>query len=978
MTTEICGEAGGTQASMPGPASVTWASLAAVRPFGEFSSRLVRRAAAVAETRRGVGIVFAAALLFWWLEALIIPLGQGRDFGTYLGGYLQLFHGHPIDLGYLLGRTPIATVVVGGLLDLWGGALAEPVMSLLYAGSIVAWFLAARTFGGRAALLTVIVLVAYPGYGILFHELSSDSVVAAAFAGWSLLTVRVLLAPSARRLALVGAGVGILALVRPANQVLLVLALVPLFALRGSWRTRIVATFAFVVPAVALMGAWTVHNGLRYDNYTLARGGNTTVPFYRAFVTDKIVRPSNGPASRELARAVQRELLTKEPYRSYGINLDRFFSEASSRMQEDLVALSDREKGWKSNDRWLRDVGVEAVRAHPGRYVRGVTGTLWGMLTQSLYRSPSSSDGGGGSANGGSSGGGETVVINGRRLPKPTEGEPIPAAHEGGVATPDHSIYTVWTSPSEHHLVFVHPGDEQRYVALHRRMNELQANLPDRGGSPTLAHRLNQISRWFFPPLFWLVLGLVGLLVRRPSRVLALAVPSVAGLVVIVLSSLGLPPEPHYSVPVAPAFVLLAAGALLGPRRELAAVGRPELARRLAIARPFVGVAAGAIAAVWAVQIYVSKVDGAFDAHQAPQDLAVFLAAAGKVLHGASPYGFNGDQTFAYPPLLAVLVAPLHPLSAGVATLVWTLISLAAIAGALWLLGVRDWRCYALTAVYPVTRSAVGLGTVGPLLLLGIAAAWHWRDRILAAGAAVGTAVALKLFLWPLAVWLALTGRLRAALVGIGLALGLALIPWSAIGFDGLRGYPGLLRHLSDDEATSSYSVVALAVRAHLPEAAGYALSLLAAALLLIAAGWIARDERLSRLDRDVAALTLALAAALAASPIVWVHYFLLLLVPLALTRPRLSALWFVPLAYYPLGEHEWPAGDAGKLALALVTTLVLFGVTLGRRSSFGVLAKLAPVEGRRARVSPSASGESVGARARRPGPSGPSPGSSD
>ena len=218
MTTEICGEAGGTQASMPGPASVTWASLAAVRPFGEVSSRLARRGAALAETRRGVGIVFVVALLVWWLEALIIPLGPGRDFGTYLGGYLQLFHDHPIDLGYLLGRTPIATVVVGGLLDLGGGALAEPVISLLYAGSIVAWFLAARTFGGRAALLTAIVLVAYPGYGILFHELSSDSVVAAAFAGWSLLTVRVLRAPSARGFALMGAGVGVLALIFSPGQ----------------------------------------------------------------------------------------------------------------------------------------------------------------------------------------------------------------------------------------------------------------------------------------------------------------------------------------------------------------------------------------------------------------------------------------------------------------------------------------------------------------------------------------------------------------------------------------------------------------------------------------------------------------------------------------------------------------------------------------------------------------------------------------
>jgi hypothetical protein len=801
-------------------------------------------------------------------------------------------------------------------------------MSLLYAGSIVAWFLAARAFGTRAALLTVAVLVAYPGYGILFHELSSDSVVAAAFAGWALLTVRVMTAPSARGFALVGAGVGVLALIRPANQILLVLALLPLLAIRGSWRPRVIGAVAFVVPAVALMGAWTLHNGLRYDNYTLARGGNATVPFYRAFVTDKIVEPSNGPASRELALAVQRNLLTKEPYRSYGIDLQRFFSEASSRMQEDLVALSDRTKGWKSNHRWLRDVGVEAVRAHPRTYARGVTKTLWGMLTQSLFRSPAPARDSGGSSSSDEAGG-ETVVINGRTLPKPTEGEAIPAAHEGGVATPDGSIYTVWTSPSQHHLVFVHPGDEQRYIALHRRMNELQANLPGRAGSPTLAHRLNQVSRWFPPPLLWLALGLVALALLRPRRTLALAAPAAAGLIVIVLSSLGLPAEPHYSVPMSPAFVLLAAGALFGPRLELGgARSYDDLRRRLAPALPLAGIAVAVIAAAWAGEIYATKIHGAFHSHQAPPDLGVFLSAAGRVLHGASPYAFNGDRTYAYPPLVALLVAPLHPLSVGVATLVWTLAGLAAVCGALRLLGVRDVRCYALALVYPVTKSAVGLGTIGPLLLLAVALAWHWRDRIGGAVAA-GTAVALKLFLWPLVPWLALTRRWRLALFAVTFGLGLALIPWAAVGLDGLRGYPGLLRHLSRDEATSSYSVVALAARAHLPEAVGYVLSFIAAVALLFAASRVARDERLSERERDVATLTLALAAGLAASPIVWVHYFLLLLVPLALARPRFSVWWFVPFAYYPLGEHAWPAGNAWKLGLALVTTLVILAMPL-------------------------------------------------
>src|SRR5437660_12275816 len=116
----------------------------------------------IAETRRDVAVVFLVALAVWWLEALAMPLAQGRDLGTYLGGYIQLFQAHPIDLGYVLGRTPIAVLTVGGLLDLGGGAFAEPVVSLLYAGSIVAWFLAARTFGGRTALLTVIALLLYP------------------------------------------------------------------------------------------------------------------------------------------------------------------------------------------------------------------------------------------------------------------------------------------------------------------------------------------------------------------------------------------------------------------------------------------------------------------------------------------------------------------------------------------------------------------------------------------------------------------------------------------------------------------------------------------------------------------------------------------------------------------------------------------------------------------------------------------------
>src|SRR5438552_1699739 len=89
-------------------------SLAPVRPVGEVSARLARRAVLWADTRAAVVAVFVIALGVWWLQALVIPLDGGRDLGTYLGAYIQLFQSHPIDLGYVLGRTPAATLLVGG------------------------------------------------------------------------------------------------------------------------------------------------------------------------------------------------------------------------------------------------------------------------------------------------------------------------------------------------------------------------------------------------------------------------------------------------------------------------------------------------------------------------------------------------------------------------------------------------------------------------------------------------------------------------------------------------------------------------------------------------------------------------------------------------------------------------------------------------------------------------------------------------
>ena len=71
----------------------------------------------------------------------------------------------------------------------------------------------------------------------------------------------------------------------------------------------------------------------------------------------------------------------------------------------------------------------------------------------------------------------------------------------------------------------------------------------------------------------------------------------------------------------------------------------------------------------------------------------------------------------------------------------------------------------------------------------------------------------------------------------------------------------------------------------------------------------LAARARRSRWDSAILALawrrrslTLAIAAALVLSPVVWRHFFVLLLVPLAIARPRLDVLWLVPIGMW-LGD---------------------------------------------------------------------------
>jgi hypothetical protein len=509
-----------------------------------------------AESGNAAPTVFGIGLAVYAAVSFALPLQAGRDLPRYLLVYGQLFDAHVVFPNALLARTPGTPVVTGLLLE-GGPFVSEAGLAVLYALSIVAWFCVARRFGPAVALTTAAALLAYPGYVLLFHELASDALFAATFALVALLLMRAVEHPTMARAAVLGLGVVALVLARPVGQVLLLLGLAPLLAARGR-RPRVEAVLAFAVAAIVPLVALAGVNAARADDFTVVRGGSASLLF-RTFVADRIVEPDNGEASNELAQAVSRQLLPYEPYRSRGIDLETFFSSGSSRMHDDLTVLSDRTWGWDDDYRHLGRVAREAIRAHPGAYARGIGKDLWRLLLWPLYGpvDPTAASPPAAAAQ----------PAAPAPAASPADDEPIPSSREAPyISTPDGRIREVWTSPTEHSIVFRYPADAARSAALDREVNALLAGLPDRGGHASLVTRLNDVSRLYPRPFMWLLVGVVAVLWRRPRRIAVPAALAACALAVMVSTSLAVYAVAEYSVPVFPAFVLWATAGVFGPR----------------------------------------------------------------------------------------------------------------------------------------------------------------------------------------------------------------------------------------------------------------------------------------------------------------------------------------------------------------------------------------------------------------------------
>ena len=202
---------------------------------------------------------------------------------------------------------------------------------------------------------------------------------------WALLLARTFRSPSTWRFAALGAGIALLVLVRPANQVLLPAVLAALLV-PVAWRRRLGWSAACLAAAVAILGAWAVHNGVRYDDATVARGGRAWVPFLRVWLADKTVEPENGDASQRLADLIESEVLTEDPHARLDVPLDAYLENGTNYETVRLIALSDEVLGRGENYDVIFDSALEGIRESPGTYVRGVADTFWEFLQQQPLR----------------------------------------------------------------------------------------------------------------------------------------------------------------------------------------------------------------------------------------------------------------------------------------------------------------------------------------------------------------------------------------------------------------------------------------------------------------------------------------------------------------------------------------------------------------------------------------------------------------
>lgn len=327
------------------------------------------------------------------------------------------------------------------------------------------------------------------------------------------------------------------------------------------------------------------------------------------------------------------------------------------------------------------------------------------------------------------------------------------------------------------------------------------------------------------------------------------------------------------------------------------------------------------------------------------------------VFHGVSPYIrphgriFIWGIFFDYPAFAAVFFAPLSLLPATVAAGILAGVSILAVLLALRIVGVRDPRVYAIVLMWPPVIMGWQFGNPSLLLVLGAAVCWRYRDRAAMAGLCLALMISLKLFLWPLLIWLLATRRRAAAAYAVGATVIINVVSWGILGYGQITRFVDLLRaDVAWAEIRGSGLVAFFEVHGASSTTAHAAIIVLALACGLAAV-------KLGRAGNDQGSFALGIGTALIATPLLWPHYYALLAVPLAIVLPRLTVAWGIPFLMLPAIitptatpllptlttiPAAYPAGWPIAVCLGAAVLLILLTVSRGYERAEAGLTRLA------------------------------------
>ena len=277
-------------------------------------------------------------------------------------------------------------------------------------------------------------------------------------------------------------------------------------------------------------------------------------------------------------------------------------------------------------------------------------------------------------------------------------------------------------------------------------------------------------------------------------------------------------------------------------------------------------------------------------------------ALSGERLYDTSVLQTGGFGLFYYPPPFILAILPFAILPAATAAAVWVGLSALMLVAGIALLpmaATTRWLTLLLAGLSWPVAYALKLGQVGPLLFLLFALGLRWLDRPARIGVLGALGALVKVQPGIVLVWAALTRRWTA--VSVGLAVGAVASLVATLTLGGAQIWADLillLWNVSDPISTPhNFTPGAVAFQAGASPETAAAIQL-GSTLLVVVALVVAAF----RLRADSSYLVAVIASQLV-SPILWDHYAMLLLLPVAWLLERRQ--WWavlVPLSTSAVG----------------------------------------------------------------------------